>query len=192
MAEPEEQMSTADLVDQYGDGLDSIDLQFRSFGLYRRFSGPVQTLKCFEDNALVKATLSDPTQPPGQVLVVDGGCSLRTALVGDIIAGAGLGWTRHLRCGARQRRPRPAAHRHQSAGHQSPQERQDWSRRDWRRHRNRRYFDIARADASFRRGRHRSPSLTAFADNAAWPTHRTRDVMCARLAEREPRCWDVG
>jgi regulator of ribonuclease activity A len=90
MTEPEDQMATADLVDQYGDRLDSIDVQFRSFGLHRRFSGPVQTLRCFEDNALVKVTLSDPAQPPGQVLVVDGGGSLRTALVGDLIAGAAV------------------------------------------------------------------------------------------------------
>jgi regulator of ribonuclease activity A len=94
MAEPESHTSTADLVDRYGDELDSIAIQFRSFGLHRRFSGPVQTVKCFEDNALVKATLSDQTQPPGQVLVVDGGGSLRTALVGDLIAGAAVerGW----------------------------------------------------------------------------------------------------
>ena len=78
--------ATADLVDSYGEGLDSIPVQFRSFGLRRRFSGPVVTLKCFEDNALLKATLGDPAQPPGCVLVVDGGGSLRMALVGDLIA----------------------------------------------------------------------------------------------------------
>ncbi|HZA30716.1 MAG TPA: ribonuclease E activity regulator RraA [Propionibacteriaceae bacterium] len=95
MAEAADQMSTADLVDRYGDGLDSIAVQFRSFGLHRKFQGPVQTIKCFEDNALVKATLSDPAEPPGQVLVVDGEGSLRTALVGDLIAGAAVqhGWS---------------------------------------------------------------------------------------------------
>ena len=65
--------ATADLVDSYGEDLDSIPVQFRSFGLRRRFGGPVVTLKCFEDNALLKATLGDPAQPPGCVLVVDGG-----------------------------------------------------------------------------------------------------------------------
>jgi regulator of ribonuclease activity A len=82
MAEPEDQMSTADLVDRYGDGLDSIAVQFRSFGLHRRFSGPVQTVKCFEDNAVLKAILSDRAQPPGQVLVVDGGarCGRRSSV----------------------------------------------------------------------------------------------------------------
>jgi regulator of ribonuclease activity A len=95
MAEDFYQMTTADLVDKYGDGLDSIAVQFRSFGLHRRFSGLVQTVRCFEDNALVKAILSDPAQPPGQVLVVDGEGSLRTALVGDLIAGAAVqhGWS---------------------------------------------------------------------------------------------------
>jgi regulator of ribonuclease activity A len=86
--------ATADLVDSYGEDLDSIPIQFRSFGLRRRFGGPVVTLKCFEDNALVKATLGDAAHPPGQVLVVDGGGSLRTALVGDLIAGLAVerGW----------------------------------------------------------------------------------------------------
>jgi len=86
--------ATADLVDSYGEDLDSIPVQFRSFGLRRRFGGPVVTLKCFEDNALLKATLGDPAQPPGCVLVVDGGGSLRTALVGDLIAGLAVerGW----------------------------------------------------------------------------------------------------
>ena len=86
--------ATADLVDSYGEDLDSIPVQFRSFGLRRRFSGPVVTLKCFEDNALLKATLGDPAQPPGSVLVVDGGGSLGTALVGDLIAALAVerGW----------------------------------------------------------------------------------------------------
>lgn len=82
-----EQRSTADLVDAYGEALQSIPIQFRSFGLRTRFAGPAVTCKCFEDNALLKATLSDWPEPAGAVLVVDGGGSLRSALVGDIIAG---------------------------------------------------------------------------------------------------------
>ena len=51
-------------------------------------------MKCFEDNALLKSTLSDWPEPEGAVLVVDGGGSLRSALVGDIIAGIAVerGW----------------------------------------------------------------------------------------------------
>ena len=51
-------------------------------------------MKCFEDNALLKATLADWAEPEGSVLVVDGGGSLRSALVGDLIAGIAVerGW----------------------------------------------------------------------------------------------------
>ena len=55
------------------------------FGGRRRFSGPIRTVACFQDNALVKKVLSEPGN--GAVLVVDGGGSLHTALVGDLIAG---------------------------------------------------------------------------------------------------------
>lgn len=90
---PDEQLTTADLVDRYGDGLASVPVQFRSFGR-RRFSGPAVTVKCFEDNALLKAVLGDEPDPAGKVLVVDGGGSLRSALVGDVIAGIAVdrGW----------------------------------------------------------------------------------------------------
>jgi regulator of ribonuclease activity A len=53
---------------------------FRTFGRQMKFSGPAATLKVFEDNALVRATLE--TLGNGRVLVVDGGGSLRCALVG--------------------------------------------------------------------------------------------------------------
>ncbi len=53
---------------------------FRPFGQLVKFAGPAATLKVFEDNALVRATLETPGE--GRVLVVDGGASLRCALVG--------------------------------------------------------------------------------------------------------------
>lgn len=86
--------ATADLVDQYGDRLASIALQLRSFGQHRRFAGPAVTVSCFEDNALLKQTLAEHPDPTGRVLVVDGGGSYRTALVGDLIAGIAVdrGW----------------------------------------------------------------------------------------------------
>lgn len=86
--------ATADLVDQYGDRLASIPLQLRSFGQHRRFAGPAVTISCFEDNALLKQTLAEHPDPAGRVLVVDGGGSYRTALVGDLIAGIAVdrGW----------------------------------------------------------------------------------------------------
>lgn len=53
---------------------------FQSYGAQRAFSGPATTLKVFEDNVLVRATLETPGN--GHVLVIDGGGSLRCALVG--------------------------------------------------------------------------------------------------------------
>jgi regulator of ribonuclease activity A len=53
---------------------------FSAFGKHLRFSGPVRTLKVFEDNVLVRAALETPGE--GSVLLVDGGASLRCALVG--------------------------------------------------------------------------------------------------------------
>ena len=87
--------ATADLVDGYGEALESIPVQFRSFGRRRRFAGPAVPVKCFEDNALLKSTLSTWPDSSGAVLVVDGGGSLRCALVGDLIAGIAvdLGWS---------------------------------------------------------------------------------------------------
>jgi regulator of ribonuclease activity A len=91
---PDSDLSTADLVDRYGDALVSIPVQFRSFGRKSRFVGPAVTVKCFEDNALVKSTLLEQPDPSDKVLVVDGGGSLRSALVGDLIAGIAVqrGW----------------------------------------------------------------------------------------------------
>ena len=65
---------------------------FRDFGGRHRFAGPVLTIKCHEDNSLVKAMLDTPGE--GRVLVVDGGGSLRRALVGGNLGAAGErnGW----------------------------------------------------------------------------------------------------
>ncbi|MCW8383515.1 ribonuclease E activity regulator RraA [Streptomyces justiciae] len=83
---------TADLVDRYGTELRVCDLQFRQFGAHRGFAGPVRTVSCHEDNGLLRDLLRTPGD--GHVLVIDGGGSLRTALVGDLIAGAAQdnGW----------------------------------------------------------------------------------------------------
>lgn len=77
-------ISTADLYDELDEGIQSLPVQMRSFGLRRAFDGKIRTVRCFEDNALVKSVLSTPGD--GAVLVVDGGASLNTALMGDMIA----------------------------------------------------------------------------------------------------------
>ena len=84
--------STADLWDAHGDALQSLPLQLRSFGGTPAFAGPVRTVRCFEDNALVKQILA--SHGAGAVLVVDGGGSLQTALMGDRIAQSAVdaGW----------------------------------------------------------------------------------------------------
>jgi regulator of ribonuclease activity A len=65
---------------------------FREYGGTSAFAGTVATVKCFEDNSLVKAALDEPGN--GRVLVVDGGGSLRRALVGGNVAAAAAknGW----------------------------------------------------------------------------------------------------
>ena len=85
-------VNTADLYDERGAELDSVSLQFQSLGGHTHFSGTVRTIRCFEDNALVKSMLAAPGN--GCVLVVDGAGSLRTALMGDMIAASAVanGW----------------------------------------------------------------------------------------------------
>jgi regulator of ribonuclease activity A len=89
---PAMSLLTADLIDAHGDSLQSCNLSFRQFGGKPAFSGPVRTLKTREDNALLKQLISAPGA--GAVLVVDGEGSLRTALVGDMLAETALknGW----------------------------------------------------------------------------------------------------
>ena len=72
----------------------------RNFGGVEKFCGPVVTVKCFEDNSLVKAAVDSQgwietdTGPVAQVLVVDGGASMRKALLGGNLGAAAArnGW----------------------------------------------------------------------------------------------------
>ena len=85
-------LSTADLWDERGLQLQSIAVPFQDFGAVRRFSGPIRTVRCHEDNALFKSIVSTPGE--GAVMVVDGGGSIATALMGDMIAAIAIdnGW----------------------------------------------------------------------------------------------------
>jgi regulator of ribonuclease activity A len=84
---------TADLVDDIGPDVRSCDVQFGQYGGRSQFAGPITTVRCFQDNAMLKSVLSEPGN--GGVLVIDGGSSLHTALVGDVIAALGRdsGWS---------------------------------------------------------------------------------------------------
>lgn len=94
MTQPD--FATCDLCDAHKNSTDGsfrvLPPVFRDYGRRTRFAGPVTTVKCFEDNSLVKAALDTPGQ--GRVLVVDGGASLRRALVGGNLGAAGAknGW----------------------------------------------------------------------------------------------------
>jgi regulator of ribonuclease activity A len=83
---------TADIFDDFGDQVQVCDPVFRDFGGRGRFAGPIATVKCFEDNSLVKSALAEPGE--GKVLVVDAGGSLRCAMLGDMIAASAVknGW----------------------------------------------------------------------------------------------------
>jgi regulator of ribonuclease activity A len=74
--------TTADLCDAHED-LQVLEHGLRDYGGRTRFHGEVRTLKLFEDNSLVRRALEGPGH--GRVLVVDGGGSLRCALLGDML-----------------------------------------------------------------------------------------------------------
>jgi len=84
---------TTDLCDAHEGKVRVAAPMFRSYGGRRAFHGPVATLKVFEDNGLVRKALESPGN--GRVLVIDGGGSLRRALVGDQLAALGVknGWS---------------------------------------------------------------------------------------------------
>lgn len=86
------EISTADLYDERGAQLQSLALQLQDIGGIVGFTGTVRTVRCFQDNLLVRETLQSPGE--GAVLVIDGAGSLATALVGDVIAStaADNGW----------------------------------------------------------------------------------------------------
>lgn len=83
---------TADLYDEFGEQLRVAAPVFGDFGGRDAFGGPIATVKVFEDNSLVRSALEEAGA--GRVLVIDGGGSLRCALVGDLLAQLALdnGW----------------------------------------------------------------------------------------------------
>lgn len=83
---------TCDLHDDFGDTLEIIPFGLRSYGALAAFCGRVETVKCFEDNSVLKELMQ--VDGKGRILVVDAAGSVRNAVMGDMIA-AGLlnaGW----------------------------------------------------------------------------------------------------
>lgn len=86
-------IKTADLCDQFEGRVQVLELSLRDFGGNTAFSGPVETIKTFEDNSLVRKCVGEAGN--GRVLVVDGGASMRRALLGDQLAEKAVhnGWS---------------------------------------------------------------------------------------------------
>lgn len=85
-------ISVPDICDKYFDQIRVLEPWFTDFGAKQNFSGEIVTVKCFEDNSLVKDLVG--TDGRGRVIVVDGGGSMRRALLGDLLAAkaAKNGW----------------------------------------------------------------------------------------------------
>jgi regulator of ribonuclease activity A len=75
---------TTDLCDRYATDLQIAEPIFKDYGGKLDFAGPIVTGKVYEDNVIVRKILEEPGS--GRVLVVDGGGSLRRAIIGGIIA----------------------------------------------------------------------------------------------------------
>ena len=75
---------TPDLCDKYPDLVRVVEPIFKNYGGKSSFGGQIVTIKCHEDNSVVKETAG--TAGNGKIIVVDGGGSLRRALLGDLIA----------------------------------------------------------------------------------------------------------
>lgn len=84
---------TPDLCDQYPELVRVVDPMLSNFGGQEQFYGQIVTVKCFEDNSLVKQLVGTPGH--GRVIVVDAGGSLRRACLGDMLAeqAASNGWS---------------------------------------------------------------------------------------------------
>ncbi len=85
-------MKTADLIDDHADKMQLVHLPFRKFGQKAFIGGKIETVKCFEDNTVMRKLLQSPGE--GRILVVDGGASTRVAILGDKMAGWAIdnGW----------------------------------------------------------------------------------------------------
>jgi len=79
-----EQVVTPDLCDAYPDLVQVLEPMMNNYGGIEAFGGEIVTVKCFEDNSIVKEQVDQDGH--GKVMVVDGGASMRHALLGDMLA----------------------------------------------------------------------------------------------------------
>lgn len=85
-------ISTPDICDAFEGKIKALDAVFNNYGARDAFYGEAITIKCFEDNSVVKQLVDTPGE--GRVIVMDGGGSLRKAILGDMLAekAAHNGW----------------------------------------------------------------------------------------------------
>lgn len=85
-------LSVPDICDDFFDEIQVLEPLFSDYGGMHKFCGEIVTLKCFEDNSLVRDLVR--SEGRGRVIVVDGGGSLRRAMLGDLLAAkaAENGW----------------------------------------------------------------------------------------------------
>ncbi|TVO37949.1 ribonuclease E activity regulator RraA [Vibrio algivorus] len=76
--------NTSALCDIYQDQVDVVEPMFSNFGGLTSFAGQLTTVKCFEDNGIIRSILQE--DGTGRVLLIDGGGSLRRALIDAEIA----------------------------------------------------------------------------------------------------------
>ena len=77
-------IDTSELCDIYQDQIDVVEPIFSSFGGRTSFSGKITTIKCFESNGLIEEVLEEDGL--GRVLLIDGGGSVRRALIDSDLA----------------------------------------------------------------------------------------------------------
>lgn len=84
---------TTDLADEFTTEISACAPIFKDYGAQRRFSGPIATIKCFEDNSRVRDLVAE--RGDGRVLVIDAGGSMRRAVLGDLLAKSAVdnGWS---------------------------------------------------------------------------------------------------
>ncbi len=84
--------NTSELCDTFIDSVDVVEPMFANFGGRNSFGGSISTVKCFESNGLIQEALKQPGE--GKVLLIDGGGSMRCALIDAPLAELALenGW----------------------------------------------------------------------------------------------------
>jgi len=92
MTQVQAQIATADLSDELGSAVQVMEPPWNDYGGLHAFAGPAATVRCHDDNSMVRQMLE--TAGEGRVLVVDGEASMRCALLGDMLGDLAVanGW----------------------------------------------------------------------------------------------------